>query len=67
MKAKLLLVLIIGLTFNSCKRCQDCKCMWPSGISVEVELCKEDFGSTKEYKDAIKSIEENGCKCKWLF
>ena len=65
MKAKLLLVLIIGLAFNSCKRCQDCNCEI-LGSSVEQEVCKEDFSSTKEYKDAIKSLEDNGCNCKWL-
>ena len=63
MKAKLLLVLIIGLAFNSCKRCQDCSCEIFAATTVS-EVCKEDFNSNDEYKDAIKTLEESGCECK---
>jgi len=49
--------------FNSCKRCQDCTCS-VLGSSITSEVCKDDFGSTSEYKDAIKDIEDSGCDCK---
>ena len=64
MKVKVILFLLsIGFMFNSCKRCQDCTCS-VLGSSITSEVCKDDFGSTSEYKDAIKDIEDSGCDCK---
>ena len=64
MKIKILLTLFsIGLMFSSCSRCKDCTCSI-LGSSVTTEVCKDDFGSTSEYKDAIKDIEDGGCDCK---
>ncbi len=48
---------------SSCKKCQECTITF-FGVEISEEVCKDDFDSNADYRDAIKEIEDAGGKCK---
>ena len=56
-------LILIALVFTSCSRCKTCT-LASTLIPLEVELCRDDFDSGKEYRDAIKEAEDNMWECK---
>jgi len=55
--------MFVTLVFSSCSRCKTCT-LNSTLIPLEAELCREDFDSGKEYRDAIKDLEDNMWECK---
>ena len=56
-------LLFVTLIFSSCSRCKTCT-LNSTLIPLEAEVCREDFDSGKEYRDAIKDLEDNMWECK---
>lgn len=56
-------LILIALVFTSCSRCKTCTSA-STLIPLNVELCRDDFDSGKEYRDAIKDLEDNMWECK---
>ena len=56
-------LLFVTLIFSSCSRCKTCT-LNSTLIPLEAEVCREDFESGKEYRDAIKDLEDNMWECK---
>ena len=50
------------LVFASCSRCKTCT-LNSTLLPLETEICREDFDSGKEYRDAIKDLEDNMWEC----
>jgi len=57
------ILILIALVFTSCSRCKTC-ILGSTQTPLEVELCRENFNSGKEYRDAIKDLEDNMWECK---
>ena len=56
-------LMFVTLVFCSCTRCKTCT-LNSTLVPLEVEICREDFDNGKEYRDAIKDLEENMWECK---
>ena len=60
---RLVCLLFVALIFGSCSRCKTCTLNSPL-LPLEAEVCREDFDSGKDYRDAIKDLEDNMWECK---
>ena len=62
---RILLLFVIALTFNSCTECQDCTYI-QGGVTIEEEVCRDDYASNAEYQAAIIVLESEdfGAECK---
>ena len=54
-------VFAVMATVSSCK-CHTCTC---SGYVIAGgKICQKDYNSTADYNNAVKAVEDAGCKCK---
>ena len=59
---KLVCFLFVAFVFGSCSRCKTCT-LNSTLFPLETEVCREDYSSGKQYRDAIKTLEDTMWEC----
>ncbi len=60
---KLVCLLFVAFIFGSFSRCKTCT-LNSTLIPLETVLCREGYSSGKQYRDAIKILEDTMWECK---